>query len=68
MNPVFGAAVNSTVARFDGGTLGGCVTYATITTRVPGLTGELEGRIVRDPEYSSVPAGEPPVGTAKLDG
>ena len=60
MNPVFGAAVNSTVAKFDDGTLGGCVTYLTIMIRVPGFTGELEGLIVRDPKCS--------VGTAKLEG
>jgi len=68
MNQVFRAAVNSTVAKFNDGTLGGCVTYATIMSRVPGLTGQLEGLVVRDPKYSSAPAGEPPIGTAKLDG
>ena len=64
INPALRAAVNSTVAKFDGGTLGGCVTYETIMARVPDLTGELEGLVIRDPEYRPVPAEEPPVDTA----
>ena len=64
MNSFFRAAVNSTVAEFDDETLGGCVTYAAIMARVPDLTGELQGLVIRDPEYRPVPAAEPPVGTA----
>jgi len=64
MNPILRAAVNSTVAEFDDATLGGCVTYATIMARVPDLTGELQGLVIRDPEYQPLPAEEPPVGTA----
>ena len=63
-NPILRAAVNSAVAKFDDGTLGGCVTYATIMARVPHLTGKLQGLVIRDPEYQPVPAEEPPVGTA----
>ena len=49
--------------RYDT-TLGRCVTYATIMARVPNLTGELQGLVIRDPKYQPVPAEEPPVGTA----
>jgi len=64
MNPILRAVVNSSVTEFDDETLGGCVTYATIMARVPDLTGELQGLVIRDPEYQPVPAEEPPVGTA----
>ena len=67
-NPILRAAVNSTVAKFDDDTLGGCVTYTTIMARVPDLTGELAGLVIRDPEYSSGPAGELPADTAELEG
>ena len=63
-NPILRATFNSTVAEFDDGTLGGCVTYPTIMARVPDLTGELEGLVIRDPEYQPVPEEEPPVDTA----
>jgi len=63
-DPILRAAVNSAIAEFDDGTLGGRVTYATIMAPVPYLTGELEGLVIRDPEYQPVPAEEPPVGTA----
>ena len=63
-NPILRATFNSTVAEFDDGTLGGCVTYATVIARVPHLTGELQGLVIRDPEHQPVPAEEPPVGTA----
>ena len=64
MNPILKAAVNSNVAEFDDETLGGCVTYAAIMARVPDLAGELQGLVIRDPEYQPLPAEEPPVGTA----
>ena len=64
MDPILRAAFNSTVAEFNDGTLGGRVTYATIMARVPHLTGELQGLVIRDPEYQPVPVEEPPVGTA----
>jgi len=63
-NPILRAAVNSTISDFDDGTLGGCVTYATIMAPVPYLTGELQGLVIRDPEYQPVLEEEPPVGTA----
>ena len=43
-------------AGFDDETLGGYITYATILTAVPYLSGQLKGLIIRDPKYSSVPA------------
>jgi len=45
-------------AKFDEETLGGQITYATILTAVPHLTGELKGLVIRDPEYSSVPVAQ----------
>ena len=48
-------------ARFDDETLGGHITYATILTAVPHLSGELRGLVIRDPEYS------PSTGAAKAD-
>jgi len=36
--------------QFDDETLGGYITYATMITSVPHLTGELGGLIIRDPE------------------
>jgi len=45
-------------ANFDEETLGGHITYATILTAVPHLTGELKGLVIRDPEYSSVPVAQ----------
>ena len=63
-DPILRAAFNSTIAEFDDGTLGGRVTYATVMAPVPHLTGELQGLVIRDPEYQPVPAEEPPVDTA----
>ena len=54
-------------AKFDDETLGGHITYATILAAVPHLSGTLEGLVIRDPEYSSVPAGSPPAGAAQVD-
>ena len=66
-NPAVRAAVNSSIAAFDDETLGGCVTYTTVMALVPDLTGQLEGLVIRDPDYPSVPAGSPLTGTAQAD-
>ena len=66
-NPIVRAAVNSSIAAFDDETLGGCVTYTTVMALVPDLTGQLEGLVIRDPEYPSVPAGSPLTGTTQAD-
>jgi hypothetical protein len=54
-------------ADFNDKTLGGHITYANILTAVPYLSGKLEGLIIRDPNYSSVPTGEASVGAAQAD-
>ena len=65
--PAWRTPAKSTAAQFDDETLGGHITYATIITPIPYLTGELKGLIIRGPQSSSALTGSAPAGATRAD-
>ena len=65
--PSWRTPAKSTAAQFDDETLGGHITYATVITPIPYLTGKLKGLVIRDPQSSSALAGSTPAGATRAD-
>ena len=65
--PAWRTPAKSTTAQFDDETLGGHITYDTVITPIPYLTGELKGLVIRDPQSSSALAGSTPAGATRAD-